>query len=130
MCKSESKILTILNDDIPDGYVDSAYQATIYAVGGNPVKHENGENQYYRWCVDGLPDGINSDPSTAKSINCENKDTNNWAELTINEPLRLNGTPTKSNNYKIRVFVADSLTQTKKEFVITINPNAQSGNSP
>ncbi len=110
--------LTILNNELPYGFVGSNYEATIYAEGGIPFT----SGGKYEWCVNGtLPPGISASPSTC------------WDQA---DELTLNGTPSQAGSYSITVSVRDNAdpggsndNMVIRSFVITINPQESGSGS-
>ena len=119
--------LKILNNELPYGYENSQYNATIYAEGGLPFQ----SGGKYKWCREGaLPSGLNANPSTS-SNNCLNLQENSWGQA---DNLSISGTPNNatSGNYKLIFFVRDNQDPSgsndniaQKTLVLTINPSNQ-----
>ncbi len=111
--------LKILNTSLPEAIEEEDYSATIYASGGVPFQDK------YKWCVEGtLPDGMNVDPSSAKSSNCASYPL--WPEA---DKLTLGGKPEKPGSYKITVWVKDAQGAAySRDFVITVHPKSNGDN--
>ena len=119
--------LKIVNNELPYGYVNSIYTATVYADGGIPYA----AGGKYRWCIQpasgSLPAGITANPNTV-SANCSLLAESSWARA---DSLVFSGTPTTQNSYQMTIFVRDNNDPTgtndniaQKNFVLTINPQS------
>ncbi len=121
--KGDKGRLTILNNELPYGFVGSNYEATVYADGGIPF--DSGGK--YKWCIEGsLPPGITANPN-ATSSNCLANPESFWGQA---DSFSLSGTPSQAGTYQIKVFVRDNADPTgendniaTKSFVVTINPS-------
>jgi len=126
-CKGSQ--INIVNNELPYGYVNNDYNATIYASGGIPFS----SGGKYKWCYEGdLPLGLSSTPSY-KSNDCLNDDESLWEQ---SDNFSIFGSPTSQGTYNIKIYVRDDNDQngnndnvTSKSFVITINPQTSSNNS-
>ncbi|QER42611.1 prepilin-type N-terminal cleavage/methylation domain-containing protein [Thermodesulfobacterium sp. TA1] len=123
--------LKILNNELPYGYVNTIYNAIIYAEGGVPFTNGNGK---YKWCVEvnGTLPGINLTP-TATSNNCTALPENSWGQADF---LTLTGTPNQSGSFYLSIFVRDDQDQSgnndniaQKTLILTINPQTSSNST-
>jgi len=112
-CKEEK--LHILNNEIPYGFQNSAYDAKIYAQGG--LVYDSGGK--YAWCYEGdLPSGLTTNPNY-HSTDCMGS-IDFWKNA---DYFNITGTPTEPGNYKITVYVKDKNENVdKRSYVLTINP--------
>ena len=133
--RCESK-LSILNNELPYGYENSTYNATIFAEGGItfPDGSDPDTNPDYKWCFQGsLPSGIsvNCGNNLTASTNCLNPDGSvntgaNWNQCS--SPV-LSGTIAsgQAGSYNLRFFVTDSEGNfAEKSLVLTVNPQTSS----
>jgi hypothetical protein len=121
--------LKILNNELPYGFVNSTYSATIFGDGGVP--YQSGGK--YRWCIEGsLPPGLSASPNTISS-NCLSLNESSWGQ---SDNLTISGIPSSnsSGSYNIKVFIRDNNDPAgdednvyQKSFVITINPQTSGG---
>ncbi len=104
--------LKILNTELPTGYQNQTYSATLYAEGGIPYA----SGGKYDWCLDGtLPAGI-----TTTATSC----TNGWTQA---DNVSLSGTPSSYGTFFLTFKVKDTDgNEAEKSFVLTINPAATS----
>jgi hypothetical protein len=121
--------LKVVNNELPYGFVNSVYTATVYADGGVTFTPPGGK---YRWCIQTvsglLPAGITRTPVTVPiSMNCST-----LAEALLvarADSLVFSGTPTTQNSYQMTIFARDNNDPAgtndniaQKNFVLTINP--------
>lgn len=114
--------LRILNNELPSGFQNSSYSATVYADGGVPFS----SGGYYRWCRQGVaPTGLIFNPSTLNA-DCSGLAEASWGQA---DSLAISGTPTVFGNFNITFFVRDNNDSSgtndniaQKAFVLTINP--------
>ena len=101
--------LKILNTELPIGYQDQPYSATIYADGGIPYP----SGGKYDWCLDGvLPAGINSSATSCAS---------GWTQA---DNVSLSGIPSSHGTFLLTFKVKDKDgNEAEKKFVLTINPS-------
>jgi prepilin-type N-terminal cleavage/methylation domain-containing protein len=120
--------LKIVNNELPYGYVNTIYTATVYAEGGIPYTVGVGK---YRWCIQpasgSLPAGITATPNTVNG-NCSALAEASWLRA---DSLVFSGTPTTQNSYQMTIFVRDNNDPAgandniaQKNFVLTINPQS------
>lgn len=123
--------LKILNNELPYGFQNNPYTATIYADGGVPFP----SGGYYKWCLKGaLPSGISNPtpgcPTTNSCASLANDETTGWTQ---NNSLEISGTPTTSGNFNITILVRDNNDNNtadnkdncaQRSFAMTINPEA------
>jgi prepilin-type N-terminal cleavage/methylation domain-containing protein len=126
--------LQILNNELPYGYVNTAYAAATYASGG--VSY-GVANQNYRWCVQTNPavapaalvfrNTAGTDiTATVLSTDCLSYAEASWPQTTT---VVINGTPNASGTFALTFFVRDNQDPAgtndniaQKAFVLTINP--------
>ena len=121
--------IKIVNNELPYGYVNSDYNATIFADGGVPFS----SGGKYKWCYEGnLPAGLNSSPSF-NSTDCLNEDEALWEQ---SDSFSISGIPTSKGTFNIKIFVRDDNDQSgsndnvaSKTFVLTINPQSANNSS-
>lgn len=119
--------LEIVSNELPYGYEDSAYSATVFASGGVPFSSGGS----YRWCRQESASitGLTFSPSTLNS-DCLGLAEASWTQANT---LAISGTPTVSGSYKLTFFVRDDNDQSitsanlldniaQKNIVLTINP--------
>lgn|GEM_PF-1198291 len=114
--------LRIVNNELPFGFQNSPYSATVYAEGGVPFSMGG----YYRWCRQGTaPAGLTFTPNTF-STDCLGLPENSWGQA---NNLTISGTPTTSGNFNLTFFVRDNNDSAgsndniaQKAFVLTISP--------
>jgi len=114
--------LKIINNELPYGFQNSQYIATVFVDGGVPF----GSGGKYKWCrQENSPTGLTFNPSTL-STDALGLSENLWGQANI---LTISGTPTAFGNFTLTVFVRDdndtSSTNdniTQKTLVLTINP--------
>jgi prepilin-type N-terminal cleavage/methylation domain-containing protein len=118
--------LKIVNNELPYGFVNSAYTVTVFADGGIPYTVGVGK---YRWCIQpasgSLPAGITATPNTVNG-NCSSFAETSWLRA---DSLVFSGTPTTQNSYQMTIFVRDNNdlagtnnNKAQRNFVLTINP--------
>ena len=136
-CKTSP--IRIVNNELPYGFQDSSYSASIYGDGGVPFADDldPGSEPDYEWCweddpVNGPPAGITftCDTALASSATCS-LITGTWKQCTT---VILAGTATASGSYMTTFFVRDENDDTgaddnisQKSFVITVNPASGGG---
>ncbi|WP_281951522.1 lectin-like domain-containing protein [Nitrosophilus kaiyonis] len=121
--------IKIVNNELPYGYVNSDYNATIFADGGVPFS----SGGKYKWCYEGdIPPGLNATPAY-KSNNCIGDDESLWEQ---SDSFSISGIPSSQGTYNLKVYVRDDNDPSSnndnivsKSFVITINPQTASSSS-
>ncbi|MCR4319521.1 MAG: type II secretion system GspH family protein, partial [Candidatus Brocadiaceae bacterium] len=114
--------LKIINNELPYGFQNSQYIATVFADGGVPF----GSGGKYKWCrQESASTGLTFNPSTL-SANALGLSENLWGQA---DSLTISGTPTAFGNFTLTVFVRDDNDTsgandniTQKTLVLTINP--------
>lgn len=92
--------LKIINNELPYGFQNSQYSATVFADGGVPF----GSGGKYKWCrQESSPTGLTFNPSTL-SANALELSENLWGQA---DSLAISGTPTASGSFTLTVFVRD-----------------------
>jgi hypothetical protein len=121
--------LKILNNELPYGYVNSQYNATIYAEGGVPFIDPITGERKYEWCINikgRLPSGLFFNPSISPSPDCS-LTSGSWGQA---NNLTISGTPGASGSNAITFFVRDNNDNiAQKTLVLTIHPQTSSGSS-
>lgn len=112
--------LKILNNELPYGYKNNPYDATVYAEGGVPFT----SGGKYNWCVQGnLPSGLSLTPSVVPTTNCSSAPGTSWGQ---GDALQISGTPSSLGAYSLTFFVRDNQGPNnniaQKTLVLTINP--------
>ncbi|UCH81073.1 MAG: type II secretion system protein [Nitrospiraceae bacterium] len=118
--------LNIVNNELPYGYQDSTYNATIFANGGVPYTSGGGK---YRWCrQESASTGLTFTPDVS-SLDCLALAEASWnpqADSTL-----ISGTAGATGSFRITFFVRDDNDSgvlapddniAQKTFVITVNP--------
>jgi len=128
--------LSILNNELPYGYENSSYNATVFAEGGItfPDGTDADTDPDYKWCYQGnLPSGISISCGGTLSVstNCLNTDgsVNTGADWNQCSSPVLTGTigSGQTGSYNIRFFVTDSEGNlAEKSLVLTVNPQTSS----
>ncbi len=126
--------LRIVNNELPYGYEDSTYSATVYADGG--VAFDDGDDsdskKDYEWCweddpTNGSPTDMTftCDGSLASSSACS-LTSGTWDQCTS---VSLGGTPSTNGSFSITFFARDENDSSstndniaEKTFVLTLNP--------
>lgn len=131
--------LSILNNELPYGYENTPYNATVFAEGGIPFTDgsDPDTNPDYKWCFQGsLPSGvsISCGGTLTASTNCLNVDgsVNTGADWKQCSSPILSGTVAtgQAGSYNLRFFVIDTEgSVAEKSFVLTINPQTSSSGS-
>lgn len=115
--------LKILNNELPYGFENSTYNATVYAKGGIPFT-----GNMYEWCVEdtGLSKtGVSIDCGGISPVESNCSATTSWKKC---KNVELNGTPTSYGTYKLTFYVKDSESNdNQKMFAVTINPPSSGG---
>ncbi len=105
--------LMILNNELPSGFYNTAYNATVFAAGGVPFS--SGGN--YRWCVevnnrDTAPGGLSFNPNVVKFPNhstspstCFGTAETSWGQA---NNLTISGTPTENGTFSLTFFARDN----------------------
>jgi prepilin-type N-terminal cleavage/methylation domain-containing protein len=114
--------LKILNSDLPSGFQNTQYNATVSADGGVPFS----TGGKYRWCrQESTSTGLTFNPSTL-STDCLGLAEASWGQ---SDDLTISGIPTQYGNFSLTFFVRDDNDPsdgndniTQKTFVLTINP--------
>ena len=114
--------LKIINNELPYGFQNSQYIATVFADSGVPF----GSGGKYKWCrQENSPTGLTFSPSTLSS-NALGLAENLWGQA---DSITISGTPTAFGNFTLTVFVRDDNDTsgsndniTQKTLVLTINP--------
>ncbi len=114
--------LKILNNEMPAGFQNSAYNAVISADGGVPFSLGG----KYRWCrQESTSTGLTFNPP-ALNANCSGLAEASWGQA---DNITISGTPTLSGNFNFIFFVRDNNDPsgandniTQKAFVLTISP--------
>jgi hypothetical protein len=123
--------LKVVNNELPYGFVNSAYTVTVFADGGIPYAGALGK---YRWCIQmagplpALPAGITRTPVTVPiSTDCSSLAEAFWVARA--DSLVISGTPTSQNSYQMTIFARDNNDLVgmndniaQKNFVLTISP--------
>ncbi len=120
--------LKIINNELPYGFQNSQYSATVFADGGVPF----GSGGKYKWCrQESSPTGLTFNPSTL-SANALGLSENLWGQA---DRLTISGTPTAFGNFTLTVFVRDNNDTsgandniTQKTLVLTIHPASKTEN--
>ncbi len=133
-CPYTEEYLRILNNELPYGFENSTYNATVYAEGGVPFT----SGGRYRWCVED-PNGVDATgldflcggASALVSANCTAEAESNWSQC---DELLLTGTPTVSGSFQLTFFVRDNNDPSgsednlaSKTLVLTVNPVLTTG---
>jgi hypothetical protein len=132
--------IRIVNNELPYGYEDSAYSASIFGDGGVPFTDSADDTDSepdYEWCWEDDP--INGAP-TDVTFMCG---TNSLAQSTCSlsggtweqcTSLSLGGTPTVNGSFGITFFIRDENDDSgtndnisQRTFVLTLNPAAGGG---
>ena len=114
--------LKLINNELPYGFQNSQYIATVFADSGVPF----GSGGKYKWCrQENSPTGLTFSPSTLSS-NALGLAENLWGQA---DSITISGTPTAFGNFTLTVFVRDDNDTsgsndniTQKTLVLTINP--------
>jgi prepilin-type N-terminal cleavage/methylation domain-containing protein len=110
--------IRIINNELPYGFENKTYNATVFAEGGVPFPSSG----KYRWCRQGnLPSGLSANPSTS-ATDCLNLSEASWVQA---DNVTISGTPANgtSGSYLLTFFVKDNNTNiAQKTLVLTINP--------
>jgi hypothetical protein len=112
----------ILNNELPYGYEDGTYAATVFASGGVP--YSSGGN--YKWCRQESASitGLTFSPSTLNS-DCLGLSEGSWGQA---DDLDISGTPTTNGSFSITFFARDDNDQSGSDdniaqmtVVLTVN---------
>jgi type II secretory pathway pseudopilin PulG len=114
--------IRIINNELPYGFENNPYRATVFAEGGVPF---TGSGKY-RWCIQGnLPSGLSANPSTS-AANCLSLSEASWGQA---DNVTISGTPANgtSGSYSLTFFVRDNDGNiAQKTLVLTIQPTQAS----
>ena len=110
--------IRIINNELPYGFENKTYSATVFAEGGVPF---SGSGKY-KWCRQGdLPSGLSANPPTS-ATDCLSLPEASWGQA---DNVTISGTPAigTSGSYLLTFFVKDNNTNiAQKTLVLTINP--------
>lgn len=111
--------LRILNNELPFGFVNSSYNAVIYAEGGVPFSKSEFR---YKWCLkESPPRDLNLKPSINFPSKCDESD------FEYGDNLVILGVPYEQGTYNLTFFVKDSDgNMASKSLVLTIHPQSKS----
>ncbi len=125
--------ISIINNELPYGFEESSYSASIFAEGGVPFNDgpDSDTDPDFKWCWTGsLPGGLSMNCGgslpDSSATGCS-QSTGSWGTCTS---PRISGTPSpgSAGTYNLTVYVTDVDGSTfDKSFVITINPAGSSG---
>jgi hypothetical protein len=117
--------IRIINNELPYGFENNTYRATVFAEGGVPFPSSG----KYRWCRQGnLPSGLSANPSTS-ATDCLSLSETSWGQA---DNVTISGTPAigTSGSYSLTFFVRDNNDPSgsndniaQKTLVLTINPS-------
>ncbi len=122
--------LKIVNNELPYGYENSAYTATIFGDGGVPYA----SGGTYKWCrQESASTGLTFILSTLTS-DCLNLTESSWTKV---DSIVISGTPATAGTYTITFFVRDDNDPSgindnisQRTLVLTINePSSSAGTS-
>ncbi|MEO5356579.1 MAG: prepilin-type N-terminal cleavage/methylation domain-containing protein [Nitrospirae bacterium YQR-1] len=113
--------LSIINNELPFGNEDSAYNASLYAQGGTG-------SVYYQWCwsssSSSLPGDLTLTCAGTLGKSTDSCATNGWQSCSSVTIAGTPGVSTTANSYSITFYVKDNAGNTsQKSLVLTINPN-------
>jgi type II secretory pathway pseudopilin PulG len=121
--------LKVINNELPRGYVSSAYSATVFAHGGVPYS----SGGKYRWCrEEPVSTGLTFTPD-AEDSDClgEAETGGKWVKA---DTQVISGTPATNGSFSLTFFVRDDNDQTgasdniaQRTLVMTINPASGGG---
>jgi hypothetical protein len=116
--------IRIINNELPYGFENSPYRATVFAEGGVPFSSSG----KYKWCIQGnLPSGLSANPSTS-ATDCLSLSEASWGQA---DNVTISGTPANgtSGSYLLTFFVRDNNDPSgsndniaQKTLVLTIQP--------
>jgi hypothetical protein len=114
--------IRIINNELPYGFENSPYRATVFAEGGVPFPGSG----KYKWCRQGnLPSGLSANPSTS-ATDCLSLSEASWGQA---DNVTISGTPAigTSGSYSLTFFVRDNNGNiAQKNLVLTIHPQQAS----
>jgi prepilin-type N-terminal cleavage/methylation domain-containing protein len=119
--------LKVVSNELPYGFQDSAYSATIFADGGIPFTSGGS----YNWCrEEPVATGLTFTPGASDNDCANEAEGGNWAQA---DTLVISGTPSTGGSFLVTFFVWDNNDSSgssdniaSKSLVMTINP-AESG---
>jgi prepilin-type N-terminal cleavage/methylation domain-containing protein len=121
-CEASNYQLRILNNELPYGYENADYDATIYADGGEPFS----SGGKYKWCrEESMSTGLTFSPSTLNA-DCLGLAEGSWSSQA--DALVISGAPTAPGSFNLTFYVRDNYDASssndniaQKSFVLTIN---------